>query len=241
MRARTTGTSTINPWISSNPSSAAQARQSQSRAVPPQWLPVLLASGVVPPPLPPPPPSPPMPPPPYYTLMGDALSWTDADAACQAAGLQLASVQSAAQNALLVAAAAGNEVWIGGTDAASEGTWVWSPFNTPLSYTNWYPGEPNNSGGAEDCLHFNTHNAPGKWNDKNCTRTMKYVCQTACPVPPPSPPPPPPPLPPPAGPHVCRWLDKQVHRKKSGEAWEFTATFHDHSVSTRAVFSGKVK
>ena len=49
MRARTTGTSTINPWISSNPSSAAQARQSQSRAVPPQWLPVLLASGVVPP------------------------------------------------------------------------------------------------------------------------------------------------------------------------------------------------
>ena len=44
MRARTTGTSTINPWISSNPSSAAQARQSQSRAVPPQWLPVLLAS-----------------------------------------------------------------------------------------------------------------------------------------------------------------------------------------------------
>ena len=114
-----------------------------------------------------------------YTLMSDALSWADADAACQAAGLQLASVQSAAQNALLVTAAAGNEVWIGGTDAASEGTWVWSPSNTPLSYTNWYPGEPNNlvyDNGNEDCLNFNWH-APGKWNDGGCTAKLKYVCQ----------------------------------------------------------------
>ena len=69
--------------------------------------------------------------PPSYTLMSDALSWGDADAACLAAGLQLATVQSAAQNAALVTAAAGNQVWIGGTDAASEGTWGWSPSNTP--------------------------------------------------------------------------------------------------------------
>ena len=41
----TTGTSsTISPLISSNPSSTAQARQSEISAVPPQWLPVLLAS-----------------------------------------------------------------------------------------------------------------------------------------------------------------------------------------------------
>eukprot|EP00964_Phaeocystis_antarctica_P018033 scaffold10006_cov52-Phaeocystis_antarctica.AAC.1 len=69
MRAGTTGTITTNPWISSNPSSTAQARQSESRAVPPQWLPVLLASSVVPastppPPSPAPPPPPPPPPPP---------------------------------------------------------------------------------------------------------------------------------------------------------------------------------
>eukprot|EP00964_Phaeocystis_antarctica_P014576 scaffold8047_cov96-Phaeocystis_antarctica.AAC.1 len=68
--------------------------------------------------------------------MSDTLPWAAADAACQAAGLQLASVQSAAQNVLLLTAASGNEVWTGGTDAASEGTWVWSPSNTPLSYTN---------------------------------------------------------------------------------------------------------
>ena len=68
--------------------------------------------------------------------MSDTLSWADANAACLAAGLQLATVQSAAQNALLVTAAAGSRVWIGGTDAASEGAWLLSPSNTPLTYSN---------------------------------------------------------------------------------------------------------
>jgi len=121
---------------------------------------------------------------PHYTLMNDALSWSDANAACLAAGLQLASVHSAAQNALLLTAAAGNAVWIGGTDAASEHTWVWSPSNTPLSYTNWYSGEPNNAySGGEDCLEFNYRGsdiaASGKWNDWGCSGKRKYVCQNA--------------------------------------------------------------
>ena len=150
--------------------------------------------------------------------MSNALSWADASADCQAAGLQLASVQSAEQNALLLTAAAGNSVWIGGTDAASEGRWVWSPTNTPLSYTNWNAGEPNNRG-SEDCMQF--YGDTGKWNDLRCAKELKYVCQTACPVPsPPSPPPPcgkyvtakggvafshhcPPPSPPSSPPHDC--------------------------------------
>jgi len=108
-----------------------------------------------------------------YTLMNDALSWSDANAACLAKGLHLASVHSVAENALLVTAAAGNAVWIRGTDAASEGTWVWSPSGTPLSYTNWNPGEPNNVDN-EDCLEVLSY---GKWNDLSCTATRKYVCE----------------------------------------------------------------
>eukprot|EP00964_Phaeocystis_antarctica_P036489 scaffold20839_cov43-Phaeocystis_antarctica.AAC.2 len=97
-------------------------------------------------------PVPPPPPPCTYTLMSDSLSWAAADASCQAAGMQLASVQSAAQNALLLAAAASNTVWIGGNDAAVEGAWVWSPSNTPLTYTNWKAGEPNDYGSGEGCI-----------------------------------------------------------------------------------------
>ena len=57
-----------------------------------------------------------------YTLSSDSLSWSGANAACQAAGLQLARVQSAAQNALLLSAMSGVGCWIGGTDSTSEGT-----------------------------------------------------------------------------------------------------------------------
>ena len=116
---------------------------------------------------------------PTYTLMSDTRTWAGADAACKAAGKQLATVRSAAQSALLLTAAAGNSVWIGGTDAASEGTWVWSPSNTPLSYTNWYSGQPDNHLGGEDCLMFNfPHGNGGKWNDANCQSALKYVCET---------------------------------------------------------------
>ena len=121
--------------------------------------------------------------------MSGTLSWADANAACQAAGLQLASVQSAAQNALLLTAAGGHEVWIGGTDAASEGAWAWSPSNTPLSYTNWNANQPDNwapagywgsnfPGGNENCLMMNhAVHLPGKWNDAPCTVPLRYVCQ----------------------------------------------------------------
>ena len=116
---------------------------------------------------------------PTYTLMTDARTWDDAEKACKAAGKQLATVRSAAQSALLLTAAAGNSVWIGGTDAASEGTWVWSPSNTPLSYTNWYSGQPDNHLGGEDCLEFNWDGG-GKWNDASCTETRQYVCERRC-------------------------------------------------------------
>ena len=111
---------------------------------------------------------------PVYTLMNEELSWSDANADCLAAGLHLASVHSAAENALLVTAAAGNSVWIGGTDAASEGTWGWSPINTPLRYTNWISGEPNNDWGNEDCMQVRLS---GKWNDAHCYFKLKYVCE----------------------------------------------------------------
>ena len=127
---------------------------------------------------------------PAYTLMNEKLSWSDANAACLAAGLQLATVQSAEQNALLLTVVGDNEVWIGGTDAASEGAWVWSPSNASLSYTNWGFGQPNDYNNGEDCLMFNWRRGrsrppytAGQWTDMPCASHAKYVCQTACPVP----------------------------------------------------------
>ena len=152
--------------------SSATRQRLRFSAAQPQFLPLLLASTS----------SSSSSPSPVYTLMDQALSWSDASAACLAAGQHLASVHSAAENALLLTAAAGNNVWIGGTDAASEGTWVWSPSGTPLSYTNWHSGQPDDYRGNEDCLEFNWGpsgtSGTGKWNDADCSAyKRKYVCE----------------------------------------------------------------
>lgn len=65
--------------------------------------------------------------------------------------------------------------WIGLSDNALEGTFVWSD-NTPLDYTSWAGGEPNNAGGNENCGHL-WDAAGGEWNDIPCAVNMSYVCR----------------------------------------------------------------
>jgi CotH kinase protein/Lectin C-type domain/Putative metal-binding motif len=65
--------------------------------------------------------------------------------------------------------------WIGLSDVALEGTFVWGD-NTPLDYTAWAGGEPNNAGGNENCAHL-WDAAGGQWNDIPCEITMSYVCR----------------------------------------------------------------
>jgi hypothetical protein len=68
-------------------------------------------------------------------------------------------------------------VWIGYTDAAAEGTWVWvdgsqnqAGFSPP-----WSSGEPNNSGGNENCAEFKY--TPEQWNDNDCGKTHYVWCE----------------------------------------------------------------
>lgn len=65
--------------------------------------------------------------------------------------------------------------WIGLSDTALEGTFVWTD-NTPLDYTSWTGGEPNNAGGNENCGHL-WDGAGGAWNDIPCAVAMSYVCR----------------------------------------------------------------
>uniref|UniRef100_A0A182NPC9 C-type lectin domain-containing protein n=1 Tax=Anopheles dirus TaxID=7168 RepID=A0A182NPC9_9DIPT len=90
---------------------------------------------------------------------------------CRLMGGHLASIESADENARVVDAikAVGNinkDWFIGGTDIGIEGRFVWIGTNkeiTSSTYRNWNNGEPNNSGGNEDCTAMGT-----KWNDIGC-------------------------------------------------------------------------
>ncbi len=62
--------------------------------------------------------------------------------------------------------------WLSANDISTEGQWKLSD-NSPLSYTNWNSGEPNDEGN-EDCAGIKTD---GTWNDIECDSTKAVVCE----------------------------------------------------------------
>lgn len=94
---------------------------------------------------------------------------------CTQAGGQLASPRSAAENeALQQLVTAQNKIaFLSMTDATTEGKFTY-PTGETLVYSNWAPGEPNNNGGAENCVEILTN---GKWNDKNCKEQRLVICE----------------------------------------------------------------
>ncbi len=108
----------------------------------------------------------------YYALSNSSATWVNAEAACVAAGGHLVSIANAAENSFVVSISGGNTVFIGFTDQAVEGTFVWSSGES-VTYTNWNAGEPNNSNN-EDYTEFN---ASGGWNDINSTTSHRYILE----------------------------------------------------------------
>ncbi|XP_069566819.1 macrophage mannose receptor 1-like, partial [Brachyistius frenatus] len=66
--------------------------------------------------------------------------------------------------------------WIGmSMFGIANGQYMWVDFS-PVTYTHWSPGEPNNANGEEQCVQMNRHQ--GGWNDANCGRAgAAYVCK----------------------------------------------------------------
>ena len=66
------------------------------------------------------------------------------------------------------------DIYIDGTDAVKEGTFVSSKMDAALSYTNWASGEPNNNGNG-DCIAMLRDS--GKWDDVPCDATLPAICE----------------------------------------------------------------
>lgn len=118
-----------------------------------------------------------------YYLCSNPLDWSAARLACQTRGngTDLVVLHSKAEQDLLVAeilsvpAEAAGAWWLGLGDAALEATFVWID-GTPLDFTAWGMGEPNNFMVEEDCAQFAT-GVPGQWNDLACATPMFYICE----------------------------------------------------------------
>ena len=94
-------------------------------------------------------------------------TWLQCEAVAVAAGAHLVAINSAAEETWLKTTFGSSyNYWIGFTDDGHEGTWVWSN-GDPVTYTNWYDGEPNNVWNmypeGENFAQMNF--IDGRWND----------------------------------------------------------------------------
>ncbi|XP_031217975.1 pulmonary surfactant-associated protein D [Mastomys coucha] len=99
----------------------------------------------------------------------------EAQEMCRQAGGQLASPRSATENAAIqqLITAHNKAAFLSMTDVGTEGKFTY-PTGEPLVYSNWAPGEPNNNGGAENCVEIFTN---GQWNDKACGEQRLVICE----------------------------------------------------------------
>ncbi|XP_058456527.1 low affinity immunoglobulin epsilon Fc receptor-like [Malaya genurostris] len=76
----------------------------------------------------------------------------------------------------------GCSFWMGATDLAEEGTFIWTATGEPLTYNNWRRGEPNDGMNEnEDCLqlvYMPKSDYIWHWNDNICTEKILYfICE----------------------------------------------------------------
>jgi hypothetical protein len=64
------------------------------------------------------------------------------------------------------------EAWIGGSDTASEGNYVWAISGTPITFFDWSAGEPN-GGTSQNCILLDTG---GQWKDRECSLFLPAIC-----------------------------------------------------------------
>lgn len=124
----------------------------------------------------------------YQLHLYPLRNWTASQQRCRQDGQQLLRLYSRQQGINVHAAVSkvtDKPYWLGLSDEAQEGAWVWSADSATLSTMemNWAQGEPNgpNGNGPENCaLVTFWRNQEEKWNDGQCSDVgVAAVCAPA--------------------------------------------------------------
>ena len=115
-----------------------------------------------------------------YKFSLEAKDWDEAEKICVQDNGHLASILSNDEMVFISCLqdpAAVHKTWIGGKKNGNSFNWT---DGKEFEFENWKVGQPNNQGGAEDCIEFNSD--PGqshheKWNDAPCSNKRNYVCK----------------------------------------------------------------
>ena len=115
-----------------------------------------------------------------YLFCENQIAWGAAFDFCAQQQFTLTSIQSQAENEVLFAQMqmyGFSDTWIGLNDLNQEGSFEWSD-QSPMNYTRWGEGEPNDAGGnGEDCGIILMENRQSRWDDRACSRQYSYICE----------------------------------------------------------------
>lgn len=135
----------------------------------------------------------------FYEVVTDQLDWLTAREAATARthmGIpgRLATITSQQENDFIVGAFSFLSAWIGGSDAAMEGTWQWTVGpeadtvfwigdqngQVPIgAFVNWSSGEPNDAGNED----YTELLGNGIWNDQSVSDQIGFVVEYEIPEP----------------------------------------------------------
>ncbi|VDI31643.1 perlucin-like protein [Mytilus galloprovincialis] len=110
-----------------------------------------------------------------YLFVDNFMDWYDSQADCVRRGGHLVDIVDAEENEFIHSNLHDYWNWhhIGLSDTIDEGTFKWVT-GTAMEYDNFWPGEPNDSRGAEDCAEMRYS---GLWNDVSCYKNQYYICE----------------------------------------------------------------
>ncbi|XP_053474803.1 C-type lectin 1-like [Ictalurus furcatus] len=115
-----------------------------------------------------------------YNLMMTTVTWPVAQNYCRVMYTDLATILSDTDWLRFEKEAASKRLttnaWVGLYSDLN--SWHWSLNDVPLnvSYTYWYTGQPDNSGGKETCGLAVPY---GAWGDAPCTQLRPFICYNA--------------------------------------------------------------
>lgn len=114
-----------------------------------------------------------------YILRSGQTSWADASAKCRSNGDDnLAVITSANQNTAVQGLIGSTNAYIGLSDTATEGTFLWVDGSSTSSYSNWISGQPATQD-TQDCVVMRANSGSvGQWAHVGCGKSdINYVCE----------------------------------------------------------------
>uniref|UniRef100_A0A7M4FX82 Pulmonary surfactant-associated protein D-like n=1 Tax=Crocodylus porosus TaxID=8502 RepID=A0A7M4FX82_CROPO len=110
-----------------------------------------------------------------FAANGSAGDYKTSKATCSRAGGHLASPRTSSENGAIqqIIQRYNKAAYLDINDMETEGIFKYQSMEV-IGYVNWAPGEPNDTGGGEDCVEMYTD---GRWNDRSCEEERLIICE----------------------------------------------------------------